>query len=329
MVVVSIPVKVSTSQRGIRPVDPARDLPEVVELIALGFEEELGPRGQKMLREMRRAARPAPYIRLLYATNAGLPGYVWEDGGQIVANLSLRRASASRGRGWIIGNVVVHPDFRGQGIGRALMEHAMESARLRDGRWIGLEVRANNEIARTLYSHLGFHDVGRTAHMIHSPAADWPAFAAPEAEQWRKAKSEDRQRWARLAASIYGRLQLKVMEIYPGRYEFSGLDRTVLLWLRGIREKAWLQATDRPRRAVRARTERRHHFHHWDLLIHPDQTMEQARAAVTLAMTTLGNHPRWPVVTTVDVNAPVVPVLEGCGFRHHRTLVQMYCEISS
>ncbi len=328
MAVVTFPARISSPHQGIRPVDPARDLPEVVDLIALGFEEELGPQGHKMLREMRRAARPTPHLQILYATSNTLPGYVWEENGRVVANLSLRRAAASQRGGWIIGNVVVHPDFRGKGIGRALMERAMESARLRDGHWIGLEVRATNEIARTLYRHLDFYDVGKTAHMLHPAGAAWPDFPDPDLREWRKVTPEDKYRWARLATAIYGSLQRKILEITPSRYEFGGLKRTLTFWLRGIREHAWTQPADRAQRAVRARTERRHGFHHWELLLHPDQPTESAHTAVALAKSTLSTKAHWPVVTTVETNAPVVQVLEAAGFQRHRTLVQMYCELN-
>jgi len=327
MAVVTIPARAGPARRGIRPLDPTRDLPEVVDLIALGFKDELGPQGHKMLQKMRRLSRPQTFTKLLYKTSASLPGYVWEEHGRVVANLSLRRASASRGRGWIVGNVVVHPDFRGRGIGRALMETAMESAHMRDGRWMGLEVRANNDVARTLYKHLGFHDVGRTAHMIHPPEAAWPEIAAPNRGKWRDATSGDKQRWAHLAASTYGPLQRKILEITPGRYDFGGLDRTLLLWLRGMREHAWLETSNPPRRAVRVRTDRRHQFHIWDLLLQPDQKQDEAHEAIALAMTTIDAKQRWPVVSTVEADAPVALILEAWGFQIHRVLVQMYCEL--
>ena len=41
---------------GLRPLDPRRDLPEVVQLIEVGFREELDPLGLKMLGDC--AARP-------------------------------------------------------------------------------------------------------------------------------------------------------------------------------------------------------------------------------------------------------------------------------
>ncbi len=326
MAVVAIPSQVERSQRGIRPLDPSRDLPTVVDLIAMGFKEELGPQGYKMLQQMRRLAHPPPLVRFLYQKGGTLPGFVWEENGAVVANLSLRRAAASQHKGWIIGNVVVHPDFRGRGIGRALMETAMDAARIRNGEWIGLEVRATNEIARTLYQRLNFYNVGRTAHMIHLGEDSWPTFPKPK-QPWRAAKPDDRYRWAKLAACVYGHLQQKVLEIYPGRYSYGGLERRITFWLRGERERAWLEPTDSPRRAARVRTDYRNHFHLWDLLVHPQQKQQDVEETVSRAMTTLHPDQGWPVVTTVEAKSNTVLVLESLGFQHHRTLVQMSCNL--
>ncbi|MGO2502116.1 MAG: GNAT family N-acetyltransferase [Cobetia marina] len=57
--------------------------------------------------------------------------------------------------------ITVHADLRGQGIGRALLQAAIERAR----QWhhatglerLLLEVRAGNDAVRALYAHAGFH----------------------------------------------------------------------------------------------------------------------------------------------------------------------------
>ncbi|MDA8346892.1 MAG: ribosomal protein S18-alanine N-acetyltransferase [Thermaerobacter sp.] len=59
-----------------------------------------------------------------------------------------------------ITNVAVHPDFRGRGVGRMLMQAAMDLARLSGGIRVTLEVRISNTIAQSLYESLGFHRVG-------------------------------------------------------------------------------------------------------------------------------------------------------------------------
>ena len=55
-----------------------------------------------------------------------MPGYVWVEDGRIVGNVTVRKLSAF-GRGWMIGNVAVAPEWRGRGIARQMMEASIES----------------------------------------------------------------------------------------------------------------------------------------------------------------------------------------------------------
>jgi [ribosomal protein S18]-alanine N-acetyltransferase len=53
-------------------------------------------------------------------------------------------------------NLAVHPDFRGRGLGRELMEYCLEYARKRGAGLATLEVREGNGAARRLYEKCGF-----------------------------------------------------------------------------------------------------------------------------------------------------------------------------
>jgi ribosomal-protein-alanine N-acetyltransferase len=57
-------------------------------------------------------------------------------------------------------NVAVHPERRGGGIGRVLVEAVITEARSTLARTMFLEVRAGNVAARRLYRRLGFRDLG-------------------------------------------------------------------------------------------------------------------------------------------------------------------------
>ena len=59
-----------------------------------------------------------------------------------------------------ITNVAVHPDFRGRGVGRMLMQAAMDLAKISGGIRVTLEVRVSNTVAQNLYDSLGFRRVG-------------------------------------------------------------------------------------------------------------------------------------------------------------------------
>jgi len=57
-------------------------------------------------------------------------------------------------------NVCVHPDYRGQGFGKGLVEHLLIIARQKKAKRIYLEVRPSNLVACKLYENLGFNEIG-------------------------------------------------------------------------------------------------------------------------------------------------------------------------
>jgi [ribosomal protein S18]-alanine N-acetyltransferase len=59
-----------------------------------------------------------------------------------------------------ITNVAVLPDYRGQGLGEALMERIMKIAKEVGARVMTLEVRVSNKAAQGLYRKMGFQDGG-------------------------------------------------------------------------------------------------------------------------------------------------------------------------
>lgn len=71
-----------------------------------------------------------------------------------------------------IGNVAVEPRSRGHGLGRRLVEAALERVRRRGARECFLEVRESNLEARTLYAKCGFAVVGRRRRYYTNPVED-------------------------------------------------------------------------------------------------------------------------------------------------------------
>lgn len=55
-----------------------------------------------------------------------------------------------------ITNIAIHPDYRGQGIGKKTMDYAMQQARQLGANSMTLEVRVSNHIAQRLYQKKGF-----------------------------------------------------------------------------------------------------------------------------------------------------------------------------
>lgn len=311
----------------IRPVNPARDMPAILDLVEIGFQDELDPQGWKMLKQMRRLYQPGFLVHLFQAPPLNTAGFVWVEEGHIVGNLSLRRAMPHSTGGRMIGNVVVHPEFRGQGIGRALMEAAIDNARQSRAAWIGLEVRADNRIACHLYRHLGFNPVGRVQHMLRPGGRGWPDFPDPQ-RRWIAAKPDDSDRWARLAHLIYGYDQRRVLEIRKSAYRFGGFSRRLQAWFSLQPEKAWINADreQRIRLATHVETDGRFHFHVWDLLMDPTEGIPAAQEIVAKSLAAIRRFPAWPVVAVIPNLPPLIEAMRSAGFTIHRTLQQMILE---
>jgi GNAT superfamily N-acetyltransferase len=109
---------------------------------------------------MRSAARDASFLRWapVAAERVAMPlsGYIWEEDGRLVGNLSLIPLNKQGKRVYFIANVAVHPDYRRKGIARALTEAGMDYVRRRHVSTAWLQVRTDNPNALNLYLSEGF-----------------------------------------------------------------------------------------------------------------------------------------------------------------------------
>lgn len=72
-----------------------------------------------------------------------------------------------------ITNVAVHEAFKGQGIGKTLVEHLLTTVATVDfDTRIFLEVRESNRVAQQLYRHFGFEMINRRKKYYHNPIED-------------------------------------------------------------------------------------------------------------------------------------------------------------
>lgn len=155
----------SRAGSGLRSFDARRDLQAVADLIELGFAETLDDDGRRYLSQMRAAANS--YRNLGWLGIAGslssysMSGYVWEEEGRLIGNLSLIPYLIGARRCYMIANVVVHPDYRRRGIGRALTVKALEHCRNTACPVAWLQVREENGGAIALYQSLGFQERAR------------------------------------------------------------------------------------------------------------------------------------------------------------------------
>jgi ribosomal protein S18 acetylase RimI-like enzyme len=146
----------------LRPFDHNRDLLGVADLVEVSFDDSIDVDGQRYLRQMREAAQNPNFLRWANAVveQASLPlsGFVWEEDGHLVGNLSLIPFQIHNRRNYLIANVAVHPRYRRRGIARALTAAALDHSRSRAAGSTWLHVREENEAAVNLYLSVGFRE---------------------------------------------------------------------------------------------------------------------------------------------------------------------------
>lgn len=71
-----------------------------------------------------------------------------------------------------LGDIAVHPDARGRGIGEALLQRTLQEAAERGASFLYLEVREANHEARRLYAKAGFEVVGLRKDYYSEPVED-------------------------------------------------------------------------------------------------------------------------------------------------------------
>lgn len=69
-------------------------------------------------------------------------------------------------------NLAVAPEFRRQGVGKALLNALIASLKELGSQCLILEVRDSNEAARALYAKLGFVEIGRRRGYYRNPRED-------------------------------------------------------------------------------------------------------------------------------------------------------------
>lgn len=181
MVSLSVPSNSASVTEGLRPVNLRTDLAPLADLIELAFSDSMDSSGRAAVREMRTLSRMGAGLSVLAGVSEltqGISlGYVWVSDGKLVGNVSVYPATwpSSLGNGWIIANVAVHPDYRGRGIARQLLEASLDMIRKRGGTIAVLQVEEQNTVARHLYDRLGFVTERVWTHWRRSATTRVPA----------------------------------------------------------------------------------------------------------------------------------------------------------
>ncbi|HET7011518.1 MAG TPA: GNAT family N-acetyltransferase [Anaerolineales bacterium] len=178
--------------RGMRAIDPRRDLGGLGSVIEAAFAERLDPEGKRMVQAMRsfgRWGRLGWAIGRWFLPPAAFPqGYVWLEEGRIVGNASLMRVDEAPRR-WVLINVAVEPTWRRRGIGSSLVRACLDEARRRGAHEVFLQVDASEAGAQELYARLGFRVVSHRT--TWNRIAGWSPPAETAQEPARARRSAD------------------------------------------------------------------------------------------------------------------------------------------
>jgi GNAT superfamily N-acetyltransferase len=242
----AVPVTASTPiNSGPRPINLSKDVRPVLELLRTAFGPLRDSQG-RVISDRFSITQSASFARRLSMISRGfVPGFVWEESGQIVGNVTLLDSPID-GR-YLVANVAVHPDFRRRGIARALMDEVLARVESWNGHQIYLQVESENQAALDLYDSLAFERRGEVRRWFASlsslrlpPDEDRPGFRPRRlrGREWRAARELDR-------TSFHPDLNWPAPP--PPDYYRSGWWRGAADLLNGRRQETWVidQASER------------------------------------------------------------------------------------
>jgi ribosomal protein S18 acetylase RimI-like enzyme len=314
----------------LRPVQAERDLAEVADLVELCFKDTLDPDGRSYIRQLRQASKGSPVLQwALSAAEAvnGLPisGYVWEEEGQVVGNLSLIPLHSQNQRIYLIANVAVHPNFRGRGIASMLTSTAVEYTRRRGAKAVWLQVRQDNSSARHVYQRLGFLElarrttwIGESSGLLGTESPSGLQIGRRQTAHWAQ-----QEKWLNVLypAALRWHLPVKWWLIRPGIWE--SLQRFMNL------EFADQWAVERDGRLLAVLTHHQDWGHTgtlWLAAPEPEHVDELAvRATLETARKTAGRR------KPLSLNLPsgyAASAIQAAGFSIQQTLLWMRIELS-
>ncbi len=312
----------------IRKLDISRDLDHVADLVELCFPIQSDPDGQTFIHEMRKTARDVRLLGWLndLAENGSRnpAGFVWEEDGKILGNLSLIPFQEEGRRIHLIANVAVHPDHRRRGIARVLTQHALNMLRRMGEKRAWLQVREDNPAAIELYESVGFtKQAFRTTWRIRPTDLKLnPLLNAPNVmvRQVNKGDWEKHRIWLLDAYPqlIRWNLPLDFSRCAPGMIQ------KIVNFLDGISLRQWAFEADGACQGV-ITWQKTDAFAHNLWLAFPKDGEEQVLPGALAAV--LQRSPRIHPLSIDYPKGRFEAQFIALGFEHFRTLIWMCCPL--
>ncbi len=316
--------------RGLRPMEPSRDLRQVATLIEEAFADQLDFRGQEALRELKAMSRLGPLLwlldRLSPEFHETFSGFVWVEEGRVVGNVTVNRSNW-RSRRWFISNVAVERAYQGRGIAHELMQAAIGVARDRGGESVTLQVRSDNEPALKLYRDLGFEElVGTTDLQLNKVGR--VTFVPAEGFTLRQRDYGEWHKEYELAQAAIPASEQQARPIRETDFR-KGFGEGVVDWLGDILtgQRVYRLAVDEGDRLIATLTVRVSWWgggHSLEMVVHPDCRGQVEEMLVTRALTLLGNYPGQGVAVKMSASHhEAIEALKRYGLVEQQTLIQM------
>lgn len=327
---------------GLRPLNVARDLGGVADVLEAAFADELDAAQWAILREIKRLRFIGPLLWLFSQAapefDPFMPGFVWIERGRLVGNVTVTRLHPES-RHWLISNVAVHPDFRRRGIGRELVSAALDLVESRQGDLVMLEVRHDNEAAQALYRGFGFKLLYATVHLRMEGISEAGGFSPPPV-RLRRVRPQEWPKVYSLARTATPRTVQRLAPVRQEQFEMT-LDRRLSDWIaelfQGRQMRRWAVEHDGAFVAVLTLLARRRQGAcEMTLLIHPEWRgrLEASLAAHVLDLAA-GARPElhcgdaaWALEAGLPDYLPeAIEALECIGFTRVRTQDRLVLEL--
>ena len=314
--------------RGLRPLDVGRDLRGVVTLLEQVFGRGMETELSEVAHDFQLLIYLSPF---LWALERAFPqlgkllyGYVWVEDGHIVGNVTITELARQRGF-WVVSNVAVHPNYRRRGIGRAMLEAAIELATMRGGERVILEIERENLAAQELYRSLGFTKVGGIAYLSLAKIGQVSPVSPGAGLCWeRLGAGEGQEAYALAKAAIPLKIQ-RLRPIRKGQFQISLLDR-MTSWIGNLaagRDVHRLGLREGTKLVALLNIYALHSYggkHQLELFIHPDYEGRVEETLLEKGLEALKKYPQKGV--TISLPLSQSEAFKKHGFREVRTLEQ-------